>query len=162
MSARLTAFPPIESPASHTLILGSMPSVRSLELSQYYAHPQNRFWPLMFEVFGRAPSDEYGARRSLLLEHGIALWDVLKACEREGSLDASIRAAEVNDFDGFFIAHPALTRVLLNGTHAATVFRRHARAKEGLTVISLPSTSPANRTLSEFSLKQAWKEALIG
>lgn len=106
------------------LVLGSMPGAISLRQGRYYAHPRNAFWPIAAEILGFDPALDYALRLERLTQAGVALWDVLQGCEREGSLDADIRNAVPNDFAGFLRAHPRLRRVCLNGGKAASLFRR--------------------------------------
>lgn len=87
---RLTSFPPVVDAGTRVLILGSMPGARSLAEHEYYAHPRNLFWPLMDDLFGIERTWPYERRLAALLARGLGLWDVLRHCEREGSLDASI------------------------------------------------------------------------
>jgi hypothetical protein len=89
-SMQIFSFPPISDPRSEVLVLGTMPGEMSLRLSQYYGHKGNQFWRIMFELHGVDFSADYERRRQLLLENRIALWDVLKACVREGSADSGI------------------------------------------------------------------------
>jgi hypoxanthine-DNA glycosylase len=105
----LKGFPPIADENTHTLILGSFPGIASLDAAQYYAHPRNQFWRLIGTVIGE-PLHElpYDERVLKLLAHGIGLWDVLAACEREGSLDTAIRHANPNDFAAFRLHAPRL------------------------------------------------------
>ena len=93
----ITGFGPIWDADCRVLVLGSMPSIKSLEESQYYAHPRNAFWPIMCELLGGAPGDDYAARARMLTRHGIALWDVCRCCERLTSSDSMIRAEVPND-----------------------------------------------------------------
>ena len=93
------------------LILGSMPGVKSLEEQQYYAHPQNRFWPMMADLLGEALPSRYEEKLAMLLDHHIALWDSIGQCEREGSLDSAIREERGNDFTA--LLHPASRHRLL-------------------------------------------------
>jgi len=81
------SFPPVAKKDARVLILGSMPGVRSLEMQQYYAHPQNGFWYIMTSLLGAKDCDAYDARAALLQQHKITVWDVLKHCVRVGSLD---------------------------------------------------------------------------
>ena len=83
-------FPPIAAPDARILILGSMPGQKSLEESQYYAHPRNSFWPIIFNILKTNNELTYNDRKTLLIKNKIALWDVLKSCYREGSLDTNI------------------------------------------------------------------------
>ena len=167
MRHRATSFLPVATKQSRVLILGSMPGIRSLEAQQYYAHPQNAFWPIMSALFD-APVDTYEQRLALIKENQLALWDVLKCCERHGSLDTRIDNAtiEVNDFAGFLKRHPGITHVFCNGTKSETEFRKRVlpglslATQERLTVSRLPSTSPAMATLPKARKIKAWRVIL--
>jgi hypoxanthine-DNA glycosylase len=167
-SMLLTGFPPVARPDARVLVLGSMPGAASLRAVQYYAHPQNRFWPIMGELVGALPALPYAARLRKLTASGIALWDVLAACEREGSLDSAIRddTAEANDFAAFFTTHPAIGTVLFNGGKAEAAFRRFALPSlqsplsPRLDYRRLPSTSPANASQGAAYKLATWREAL--
>lgn len=128
------------------LILGSFPSARSLSAGQYYANPRNAFWPIVGELFGIDANAAYDSRLAALRSHGIALWDVLRACHRVGSADSAIdpKTVVANDFSEFFADHPAIARVYFNGAKAADLYRRLARPVEGVHYQRLPSTSPAH------------------
>jgi double-stranded uracil-DNA glycosylase len=158
------SFAPIAAPGAHTLILGSMPGIASLEAGEYYAHPRNAFWRIMGAVYGAGPDLPYAERTAALTANGIAVWDVLQSCEREGSLDADIRAEVPNDFAGFFAAHPGIRRVGLNGSKAAASFRKHAGAlaPAGAALSMLPSTSPAHAARSFEEKCALWRAALAG
>lgn len=159
------SFPPLEAPDARVLVLGSMPGAASLAAGRYYAHPQNRFWPFMGALVGAGPELDYPARVAALGAAGIALWDVLAQCEREGSLDSAIRddTAVANDFAGFFARHPRVGTVLFNGAKAEQSFRRFVvpgLARPDLRLLRLPSTSPANASQRAEAKLQAWREAL--
>ena len=162
-------FPPIEDAQARVLILGSLPGRKSLELEQYYAQPYNAFWRIMGELTGAGPALEYPARLVRLRAHGVAVWDVLAAGEREGSLDSSIVRASivVNDFNAFFERHRQLRLICFNGNTAAGLFTRKvlpglAPTWAALERRALPSTSPAYASL-RFEQKLArWREALGG
>ncbi len=167
--ARVASFPPIAAAGARLLILGSMPGERSLAAREYYAHPQNAFWPLCAAILGFDPSAPYAERTARLTRAGIALWDVLASCERSGSLDAAIdrASARPNDFARFFAAHPGIRTVLCNGTTAHTLFVRRVlptlRARPGspaLTVHRLPSTSPAHAGLTRTQKLATWRKYL--
>src|SRR5688572_8938550 len=119
-------FPPLTSTRAHTLILGSLPGQKSLEMQQYYAHPQNAFWRILGAVLETDLTVPYAKRAAILKRHGIAVWDVLAAAERPGSLDSDIvhASAVANDFDAFFRAHPRIRRVFFNGRKAEEIFRK--------------------------------------
>src|ERR1700712_4319850 len=143
----LKGFPPIADENTRTLILGSFPGVASLDAAQYYAHPRNQFWRLVGQVIGE-PLNElpYDERVIRLLAHGIGLWDVLAACEREGRLDTAIRHARSNDFSLFCVPAPALNILCFNGKTSGR-FEPVIRAA-GFETRVLPSSSPANAILS--------------
>lgn len=143
------------------LILGSMPGEASLRAGQYYAHGRNAFWRIMGDLLGAGPSLPYRERLARISAARIALWDVIADCERDGSLDAAIVGAtvRVNDFAGFFAAHPAIRRVYFNGAAAEANFRRHALSQLpgwSLQLIRLPSTSPAHAAQSYADKLAAW------
>ncbi|TVQ92432.1 MAG: DNA-deoxyinosine glycosylase [Chromatiaceae bacterium] len=140
------------------LILGSMPGLASLRQQQYYGHPRNAFWPIMCHLLGLPAAADYARRTRALVAHGIALWDVIAACERQGSLDQAIRpdSIQVNDFVALFAAWPGIARIAFNGATAEREFQRRvlpllAPAQQRLPRLRLPSTSPAHaaRTLAE-------------
>lgn len=160
---RRTGLPPLEPASAKLLILGSIPGVASLDAQQYYAHRYNFFWPIMQELFGVPRDTAYNVRLQGLLDRGIALWDVLERCDRAGSLDTSIvRGSEIpNDIAALLVRHPGLRAIALNGRVAEAAFRRHllpalGARLEGIALIALPSTSPANASRSASSKLQAW------
>ena len=159
--ARWQGLAPVADARTRALVLGSFPGVRSLQLQQYYAHPQNQFWRLLQALWPQHPQparEDYAGRCEWLLARGLGLWDVYDSCEREGSLDSAIRAAQVNDFGALRQRCPDLKLALHNGGESF----KHARQTEalGLTAIKLPSTSPAHASWSFEKKLQAWREAL--
>ena len=88
------SFEPVFDESARVLIVGSMPSVKSLEDAQYYAHPRNAFWPILFDIFGETPSRDYERKKALIRAHHLALWDAAAVCEREGSLDSNMRGGK--------------------------------------------------------------------
>lgn len=161
------SFAPLEPPSARLLILGSMPGIASLRAQQYYGHPRNQFWPMMETLFGVPASAAYAERIAGLHAQGIALWDVLRACERPGSLDSSIvRGSEqANDFVGFLDRHPQLKTIALNGGTARDAFHRHVLPMLGerlsaIKLIALPSTSPANASINAAAKRAAWAALL--
>ena len=162
-------FPPIADAGACVLVLGSLPGVKSLEMREYYAQAHNAFWRIMGELTGAGPALEYPARLVKLRSHGVAVWDVLAAGEREGSLDSAIVAASivVNDFNAFFERHRQLRLICFNGNTAAGLYVRKvlpdlAPQWAAIERRALPSTSPAYANL-RFEQKLArWREALGG
>jgi hypoxanthine-DNA glycosylase len=156
-------FAPIVGKTPRILILGSLPGQRSLQQQQYYAHPQNAFWKLIEKLFGAASPLPYTERVKILTDHHIALWDVLAAAERPGSLDSSIvhASARANDFAGFFRAHPQIRRVFFNGRKAEEMYRRFVLPGLGpefeeLRYECLPSTSPAHAGMNFARKMEHW------
>lgn len=152
------------------LILGSMPGSRSLRAGQYYAHPHNLFWPFMGEIFDAGPNLPYTERLARLQANKVALWDVLKECEREGSLDTSIVPASelANDFTWLLLTYPTIKKLCFNGNKAAASFTRLVQPtlpptlSQEVTLFPLPSTSPANRGISTEVKLARWQTALLG
>ena len=150
-----------------TLILGSMPSVKSLEHQQYYAHPRNAFWPIMANLLGFDATLPYQQRCDLLKQHNIAVWDVLKACQREGSLDQNINndTLVLNDFNTLLHTHSSIKRLFFNGTKAEVVFKQVLpHIDPSLLTFSmqrLPSTSPAHAAMTFEQKLTTWHTALL-
>lgn len=159
-----TAFPPIATPQSKILILGSMPGEVSLHKRQYYAHPRNAFWWIMGELFSIQPSLPYLRRMQQLVNSGIGLWDVLHRCKRKGSLDSAIEpdSVEANDFRVFLDQHPSIQAIFFNGKSVESLFRRHVIRDLGyqpaIPLLTLPSTSPANARLRPEDKLKLWRQ----
>lgn len=149
---------------SRILILGSMPGVKSLEMQQYYAHPQNRFWKLT-GLLCKCPdmaSFEYDKRIEILLDNGFALWDVIKTCKRSGSLDSNIYDEVPNDISGLLKKHKSIKTLILNGNKAYSAFKKHfpALIKE-YKCLKMPSTSPANARYRLENLYEEWESGIF-
>ena len=163
----LRGLPPIENAAARTIVLGSFPSPRSLAAREYYAHPQNRFWRTVGTLNGVPAHAPYATRCDGLHEAGLALWDVLGSCARDGALDSAIVAGTEtpNDFRPLFGHHRALSRIVFNGQAAARLFYRlvvpeDALERAGIRIAVLPSTSPANAAVRPDALAERWRAAL--
>lgn len=137
-----------------------MPGAASLAKGEYYAYERNAFWDIMSELFDAGRDKPYAKRTQILKRNGIALWDVLDACVRAGSLDADIRDAEPNDFAAFFAKHRGIERVGFNGGTAEKFFRRNIEAPVGVDLVRLPSTSPAYAALPFEHKLRKWRRAL--
>jgi len=161
---RLEGLPPIVSAATVVLVLGSFPGARSLAQGRYYAHPQNHFWKILQALWPSSPlppSTAYPERSDWLLARGLGVWDVYGICAREGSLDASIRDAVLNDFAALDL--PRLAAVAHNGAesfrHSAKVVDAlHQGGHAPLPAYKLPSTSPAHAAMSFEHKCAAWHE----
>lgn len=165
MQVKLEGFAPIAAVNAEILILGSMPGAKSIADSEYYAHPYNAFWFIITKLFNLNSSLSYQQKIKLLIENKIALWDVLQSCQRKGSLDSNIRAAEVNDFVSFFETHKAVRKVCFNGQKAAQLFQQYVQKPLNsllprLEYHVLPSTSPAMAKLSREDKFAVWQKVL--
>ncbi len=152
---RSSGFPPIVGARAEVLVLGSLPSQKSIEAVEYYAHPQNAFWRIMGELFGAGPEVSYETRTESLKSNRIAVWDVLSSSVRPGSLDSDIddSTAEPNDFASFFETNVDIRLVCFNGQKAAKIFKDlvltgHPRLQPQFQYETLPSTSPAYASMS--------------
>jgi double-stranded uracil-DNA glycosylase len=162
--ALVCSFPAIAAHDARVLILGSVPSIASLARQQYYGHPQNSFWPIMGRLFGASRDVPYEQRKCILHEHGVAVWDVLRECHREGSLDADIRVESEapNDFAAFFRGHSQIATIFFNGQRSEAMFRRHvlpivAELDRNFRYVRLPSTSPAHAGRNFAQKLSAWR-----
>lgn len=157
----LKSFKPIINEASEVLILGSMPSIKSLEQQEYYAHPQNRFWKVMAELCGYPDlhKSEFKIKTDILLKNHIALWDVVKTCNRNGSLDSAIENVKPNDIKTLLKKYPEIKKIYCNGTASYTMFNRYFK-DINLPVTKLPSTSPANAKYKLETLLEAWTQVI--
>lgn len=159
----ISGFAPIVSGNASVLILGTMPSEASLLRQQYYGHPRNAFWPIMGMLFNSAPGLSYQLRKEMLIENGVAVWDVLQSCNRLGSLDSNIKLATIrtNDFAGFFSEYQGIKRVFFNGKMAEKLYQKRILPTLSprfsyLGYQSLPSTSPAYAALKLEQKTEAW------
>lgn len=159
-------FPPISRPDARTLILGSMPGRESLRQQRYYAYVRNGFWPIMTDLF-RLTGERYEDKVQQLRQSKVAVWDVLKACFRSGSLDSEIdeKSIVTNDFESFFRDHPGIDRVFFNGAKAESIYRRHVLpglegASTALELRRLPSSSPAYAAMTIEQKREAWRVLL--
>ena len=152
-------FPPVVDEKCRILILGSFPSVKSREDGFFYGHPQNHFWRMLATVFHEPVPADIHAKKSLLLQHHIALWDVIASCIIEGSSDASVRNAVPVDITKVTNIAP-ISCILCNGALAGKLYQKHLLPVTGIEAVVLPSTSPANAAWSLEKLTEAWKHAL--
>jgi TDG/mug DNA glycosylase family protein len=160
-------FPPVSRDDATRLILGSLPGRRSLEAGQYYAQPHNAFWKIMSALFDAGPELPYEQRLSRLVQGRVALWDVIEAGARPGSLDSAIdqRNAIPNDFSGFFSRHPDIRLIGFNGQTAARFFHQRVRPmlsieQASIPTVVLPSTSPAYASMGFEAKLERWADAL--
>jgi TDG/mug DNA glycosylase family protein len=163
MSA-IVGFSPIVSANASVLILGSMPSEASLLRQQYYGHPRNAFWPIMSALLSSPPELCYQLHKEILMENGIAVWDVLQSCSRSGSSDSNIKqtSIRINDLAGFFAENKCIKQVFFNGKMAEKLYKQRIlpvlyHRFTYLEYHCLPSTSPAYASLKLEQKIEAWK-----
>lgn len=156
MEALSHQFEPVFDNTSRVLILGTFPSVKSREMNFYYGHPQNRFWKVLAALTNEPLPMTTDEKKSLLLKHHIAIWDVIQSCEIQGSSDASIRNVVANDIS-LITSQAPVTHIYANGAKAYELFMRYCKNPQQLPVSKLPSTSPANAACSLDRLIQEWR-----
>ncbi len=156
------SFAPIIDKNSKILILGSMPGRKSLAMQEYYAHPQNRFWKLLAQLFKEDVPADYSAKKALLARHHIALWDTLAFCEREGSLDSDIKNEQPNAILELLAQQQNICAIFCNGGKAAAAFKKYfaKNLPRKLTIYYLHSTSPANARMRLEDLREEWQVIL--
>lgn len=158
-SDRISSFPPIIDAQSEILILGSVPGVRSLEKQQYYAHPQNAFWKIIFELFDELPTGDYTARIRILKRHHIALWDVIDTCERKGSLDSEIRNEEANRIGELLENYPGIKAIFCNGGKSYKNLQKILGKEYRIPIFLMPSTSPLH-TVPLAKKLESWEKIM--
>jgi len=152
--------PPVFDRHSKVLILGSFPSVKSREAQFFYGHPRNRFWKVTSAVFGTPEPKTVEEKKIFLRSHGIAVWDVIAACEITGSSDSSIKDVVPNDLTGI-LNTAEIRQIFVNGKTAEKFYNKYIRDSIRREAVCLPSTSPANAAWSLKRLTEAWKQILI-
>ena len=155
------SFLPILSNEPRILILGSLPGDLSIKENQYYAHPQNRFWKILFAIYNESFSENYEFRQQLILNNHLALWDVAHSAIRKGSMDVEMKDEKPNKIYELLTQYPTIEKVLFDGKKAEQLFFKNFEQKTHINYISLPSTSPANAQYSLDRLIEIWKNALI-
>ena len=128
-------------------MLGTLPGEESLRRREYYAHPRNLFWPIVFALFGETPPPVYADRLAFVAERRIALWDVCGMAQRIASADSTIAGEVPNTIHQLLDAHPGIGAVAFNGSGARRLYDRHFTRHAGLRYLALPSTSPAHARL---------------
>jgi len=156
---QIVSFPPIIATHPRILILGTMPSVISLQENQYYAHPKNAFWKILSTVNSIDCPTDYQIKKQLIINMNLALWDVCHACIRPGSADSDIREVEPNPIEELLAAHPTIHTIIFNGKTAEKLFHRYLKIRDEIHSITLPSTSPAYTLPFEKKL-EAWRVVL--
>ncbi|MCI3937105.1 DNA-deoxyinosine glycosylase [Chryseobacterium aahli] len=159
MQNRIFSFPPFIDHQSEILILGSIPGVKSLEKQQYYAHPQNKFWKIIFELFNEEFTEDYAKRITVLKKNHIAIWDVIDSCERKGSLDSEIKNEEANQIPELLEEYPNIQAIFCNGGKSYKNLQKLLGKNFKIPIYLLPSTSPLH-TISFERKFEDWKKIL--
>lgn len=146
---------PVFDENSKVLILGSFPSVKSREQKFFYGHPQNRFWKVISNITNEELPKTIEEKKSLLLKHNIAVWDVIKSCDIIGSSDSSIENVKINDFN-IILSKANIRKIYANGDKAYSLFKKYY--SKSMEIIKLPSTSPANAKFSLEDLCYEWRK----
>ena len=150
---------PVYDKNSKILILGSFPSVKSREANFFYGHPQNRFWKVLAEIFDEQIPNTIEEKRTFLLAHGVAVWDVIKSCDIVGSADSSIKNVVPNDLREILNCAD-IQQIFVNGKTAEQYYKKYIEKEIERKAICLPSTSPANAAWSMEKLIAAWSAAI--
>lgn len=148
--------PPFYDQDSIVLILGSFPSVKTRESGFFYGHKQNRFWPLMAELYGEKRPETVEEKKFLLKKHRIALWDSIHSCDIIGSSDSSIKNVVPNDLSEILNAAD-IRLIVTNGKKSDEIYRKYCSINTGREALCLPSTSPANAAWTLARLKEQWE-----
>lgn len=153
------SFEPVYDRASEILILGTLPSVKSRENNFYYGHKQNRFWKVLAALLKEPLPDTIEEKKTMLLAHRIALWDVIQSCDIKGSSDSSIKNVQPTDI-GMILEKTNVTQIYANGNKAGQLYKRYQFPVTGIEATVLPSTSPANAAWSFDRLCETWRVIL--
>jgi double-stranded uracil-DNA glycosylase len=139
------------------LVLGTLPGEESLRRQEYYAHPRNLFWPIVYALFGESSVPPYPERVAFVLGRGISLWDMVEAGHRLASADSTIRDEQPNTIDTLLDGHPAIRAVAFNGSTALRLHDRYFVRRPELTYLAMPSTSPAHARLGFAAKLERWR-----
>lgn len=155
----LHTIPPVFNRNSKILILGSFPSVKSREAEFFYGHKQNRFWKVLANLLNESVPENTEEKKQLLLNNGIALWDVIKSCTITGSSDSSIKNVVPNDIEPI-LQTANISQIFTNGATADKLYKKYIYPTTKISTIKLPSTSPANAAFTLDKLLREWNVIL--
>jgi hypoxanthine-DNA glycosylase len=164
MPEKIVGLPPVITENSKVLILGSMPSVLSLTHQEYYGNPRNHFWKIIFGLFDETTVENYEDKIEFVKQKGIALWDTIGTCYRDGSLDSAIKGEEPNDIPRLINEFPSIQLIACNGTKSFHTLKKYYLPESlfNIPVIKLPSSSPIpgkfNKNMEE--KLEIWKQVL--
>tara|TARA_B100001029_G_scaffold177919_1_gene183483 strand:+ start:307 stop:801 length:495 start_codon:yes stop_codon:yes gene_type:complete len=143
------------------LILGTIPGQESLKQRQYYAHPRNSFWKIIFKIFNYNFTKSYSEQINFIKENQIALWDVCFTCYRKGSLDSNIKEEIPNKIPKLLENNSTISNIIFNGTTAEKLFKKHFKYLENKKYFTALSTSPANASYSFEQKLKNWKVGFL-
>jgi len=152
------ALPLLIDQTSKILILGTIPGDQSIAKQQYYGNNGNHFWKIVFTIFGENYNSNYEEKKQLLKTHGIALWNVLASCIREGSSDSKIKNETVNDFENLHIQYPNIRHIFFESKTAAKFYQKYVKPNNNVKYHILPSTSGLNARMTFEQKIESWKE----
>lgn len=155
------SFNPIIGSSPNFLILGTMPGKESLKQQQYYAHPRNVFWKIIFTIFNGNFTTDYSNRLNFVKENKIALWDVCSTCFRAGSLDSNIKEEIPNKIHELLENNPSISSIIFNGKTAEKLYKKHFEHLENKKYFTALSTSPANASYTFEQKLENWKLGLL-
>lgn len=158
--AKKTSLLPLADHNSRVVILDVMPGEKSLILNQYYACKSNFFWKIVFKMLKVSNQTDYRLKKQLLLNRGIALWNVLEFSDQKENGDYAITSETPNDFYTFFQNYPNIDKIIFNGNNAAEYYQQHIGYYNGLQSEILPSTSALNTWKSFEEKTEVWATAL--
>ena len=157
----INGFEPIISKKPNIMILGSAPSVISLKESEYYGNKNNSFWKILAKIYNTKELENYEKKKAFIIKNNIFLWDVVRNCNRKGSLDSEIKDVEPNEIKVILDTNPTIKAVMFNGKKAMQLYKKHINYyPKTIDFISLPSSSPAY-TLSFENKLDIWEKAFI-
>ena len=155
-----TSFDSISNKDTEVLILGTLPSDKSLKFGEYYGHPRNKFWKIIADITGNELPKSYPEKIEMLQKSNIGVWDIAHSASRKGSLDINIKNEVPNDIKSFIQVHKSLKIIGFNGKKAEKLFDKYFERDINLKYVGLPSTSPANASFSYDDIIQKWSELI--
>jgi len=151
-------FEPIVYKDTKILILGSFPSIKSFENDFYYAHPSNKFWKIL-EAVTSYPVNNRDQKLWLLKECKLGLWDMIRECTRDNSLDSSLENEELNNITNILETYSSINKIAFTGRKAEALFKIHFSHLDIQTTY-LPSPSSAYAAMKFEDKVKAYKKAL--
>ena len=138
--------------------MGTLPSKKSLKLQQYYGHPRNSFWKILFTLFNNTNASNYDIKKSLAIENNIAIWDVCYTAIRKDSLDSAINEESPNRINELIAGNPSICTIVFNGQKAAHIYDKYFPKFENINYLTLLSTSPANAKFNFEDKLKNWSQ----